>query len=280
MTNKVQNAINDFVNKKETNRKGVSFDAVVSKDRQFVQDLLTKFYDAYKLFFKDEVVAEENFCKKLATLTAIRFDTTDESLEPLSEVYADMRNKNNGNLTGGVCYVGDGYNAILDADMMTLSKDEAIHTAIHEIIHLMTIVFMLNKQNNVINKIGLTAHDHKDAIARFINEGFTEKLAQMMWDRMYPNVKCPGIGRYDLNVQTINAILDQLGNEEEIIEKYFIDATEVIEIMKNQVDNNNKDMWEFVHDFQGKDIGNINVKTQFLTDIKNFNYSNVTNIQP
>ena len=279
MTKQVEQAIQEFVEKKEPNRQGVIIPAVAEQDKGFMRQFLPQFYEAYKMFFKDETIAEENFCKKLESLTAIRFDSLDEAVEPLSGAYADMRKMNNGKLNGGLCYVGDGFNFVLDADMMTLTKDEATHTLIHEMIHVMTSVFMLNKSNKTIKRIGITADDPQDKVAIFFNEGFTEKLAQIMWSRMYPNVKCPGIGRYDLNVIAMNLILAQLGNEDEIIEKYFIDAIEVIESMKNQVDINNKNLWEYIHEFKGEDFGNVAIQKQAIDGIKTFVYSNTIGLQ-
>lgn len=278
MSKLVDKAIDEFLNKKETNKTGQVITAVVEDDKEFMRNFLPRFYDAYKMFFKDETVAEENFCKNLSVLTAIRFDGTDQNVEPLSGAYQSMRQTNKGKLEGGLCWVGEGFAFILDTDMMVKTKEEATHTAIHEMIHLMTLVSIIRKDKKRINRVGLCI-DINDKVAYFLNEGFTEKLAQITWSRMYPNVKCPGIGRYDINVQTINLILNQLGNEDEVIEDFLTDSRQVIDRMKNQTDENNKDLYTYVHEFAQQDVGNVNVQKKFEKNLKSFVYNNQNSIQ-
>ena len=53
MSKLVDKAIDEFLNKKETNKTGQVITAVVEDDKEFMRNFLPRFYDAYKMFFKD-----------------------------------------------------------------------------------------------------------------------------------------------------------------------------------------------------------------------------------
>ena len=149
----VEQAIENFINKKELDKNGEIICAVAEPDRAFMHDFLPRYYNTYKLFFKDESIAEEKFCSNLSQLIAIRFDSVDENVESLKEHFENMRKTNNGKLEGGSCWVGSEGAVILDLDMVAKSKEEATHTAIHELTHLMSLIFIMSKNKKLMRHI-------------------------------------------------------------------------------------------------------------------------------
>ena len=201
MTRKIEETIEKFLSKQENNKDGVVYNTVNVEDRELVKDVLTRFYPAFESLFQSKDDAEQIFIERLMYLKAIRFDNKDENLYPFKDMFDSVRKQDNGKLTGGVTYTCDEGVFMADMDYMNLSLDEAKHTLIHELAHLFATIILHNKEQKTILKTGLRICS-EDEFMVFLNEGFTELIAQILWAKMYPDVKCPGIGRQNYSVKS------------------------------------------------------------------------------
>ncbi len=274
MGTNVKLAIQKFVNKTIKNKDGIIFQTVADDKKNFVENFLMEYHDAFITLFESEKLATKLFIDRLNKIDAIRFDDKDQNLMPLKFAFDDMKKICNGKLEGGLFkpMYGDGI-VILEMDNIQNQKGqkelEAKHTLIHELTHGMTMFEVKEKGGKKHWQIGVNHKGNK--IAYRMNEGFTEIISQKLWKKMYPQIVCPGIGRYLENVIGVEGLLDVIGNKEQVIEDYIICGESVLNQMKLYEDFNGDDLYTFIMSFNDKNLGDIQVQKQLINGIKNFN---------
>ena len=155
---------------------------------------------------------------------------------------------------------------LLDMDFINHNKVEAIHTLIHEMIHALSLILVYEKDRAVykcgVNRSGKTFNR--------LNEGVTEYLAQMVWQKMYINKTCPGVGRYYIEVQAVKKILDLFDNEEQFFKDYLSNGLLLQAQMRDIKNSQNMSLYEFVKSFDQRDFGNEKVKKLFVDGCDDF----------
>ena len=144
-------------------------------------------------------------------------------------------------IDGGVCFPAKDHDmfALLIPDFMVLDVDSATHTSIHEFTHAMTMI-----DEGDYYRIGVKI-DKKNKMQNALNEGFTELIAQRLWMQMYPNKKCPGVGRYRERVDAIKEILSTFADDGDVIEDYLVDGAKTIETLKNMFNSKGEDLYSY-----------------------------------
>ena len=254
---KVEAACKEFITKKFTNKDGRDIRCVSRKeDSAFIE------------LFKDKTFAKQLFMDRLSKIDAIRFNDLDKGVIPLKFVYDDMLERCGGKLEGGLFapMYGDAV-VILNMDFKNKSKAEGTHTQIHETVHGMTITKQKDK-NGAWYQIGIC--EKHQPVLKILNEGITELIAQMIWEKMYAGVKCPGFGRYAPNVEAAKKIIAQFGDEQKFIEEYIIDGNIIIDQMKRMFDAKNQTLYDFLLSLNNVDLRDEKVRNYCLDYIKNF----------
>lgn len=271
----IKKEILNFITKVNTNKDGVKYNAVPINQRVMMKDVLTRYYKALRTLFADKEQADKIFVSKLKLLDAIRHDAKDEKLYPLAFMYQDMRGTNEGKqkpLDGGLFMPKHGdIVGILNADFKK-SKEEMVHTDIHELTHLMTVKLLEDNTEEKHYQTGL--QQGRNAISRMLNEGLTEYIAQIMWVKMYPKIKCPGVGRYGVEVNVVQAILSVLDSKDAFLEDYLTDSRLVVAHLKRQLNNNNQNMYDYLQSLnKDKNLKPTpDVVEKVVKEIKTFTY--------
>lgn len=271
----VKLVILNFVYRSIKNKNGIEFDVVPDDKKDFVREFLNKYYEAFVTLFKDENFATKIFIERLNEISAIRFDDKDQNLMPLKFAFDDMKKTRNGKLDGGLFMpmYGDGV-ILLDMDNMQNQQGqkefEATHTLIHELTHGMSMFEVKDNDGKKHWQIGVNHKENK--MAYKMNEGFTEYISRILWVKMYPQIGCPGIGRYEDNVVAVTKLLEQMNDKDQILEDYLICGESVLNHLKLYEDDKQNDLYNFIMSFNDKDMCDVQNQKDLINGIKNFNY--------
>ena len=260
--------IKQFVLKQETNKDGQTYRTVEEKDAVFVEQFLIKFYKAFVSLFSNKRFANEIFIERLLRIDAIRFDDADKDLMPIKLSYEEMNKNVRNKLEGGLfsATMEDGV-VLLDMDFMTLSKQEAFHTFIHELVHAMTLIIV---EDNGKKYYQTGVQKKYDSVSRNINEGMAEYIAQIIWSKMYPRIKYPGIGRYKLQVDCVKNLLSQLENENEFIEEYIVNGQKINELFESTTNSLGLNVYEYLEKVVNSRFKNKNYQQDILKAMLEF----------
>ena len=255
MSLRVKISINNFINKTYTNKDGVVFPTVPNNNKKLVSEFLNNFYKAYKTLFTDKHDAERIFISALEKVTFVRLDDKDKNLHPLKGVYDKMQKTCQGRrLDGGRTYIGDDFVAVVDMDYNLLSNEEAMQTLVHEFVHVMTI---REKDDDGTKKLvlGVQTPSEKNEIMTALNEGLTEIIAKQIYQKMY-NKPVKHTDRYGFYQMCANRLIDLLGDRNQLIEDYLVDADLFNDRLKKQENEKNENMLDYIKSLKIDDIKN------------------------
>ena len=266
----VNSAIEDFVKKKFKNKDGIQIETVLEKDEEFVTQFLNRYYKAFSTLIKNKKLVSEIFVERLKRIDVIRFDQTDKNVYPVKFAFDEMEDACEGKLEGGLFMPIMNHGVILlDMDYNNLSKAEALHTLIHELTHAMILTEKLDSENKIVYKNGIS---EKGRVFYRLNEGITEYISQILWAKMYSGKRCPGDGRYRIEVEAAKMIIQQIGAENLFIEDYIINSERIENQMNILVDQQGKTLSEFLMSFNKKDFRRVDVQKKFMREINQFKY--------
>lgn len=255
MNIKVKISINNFVNKTYTNKDGVVFPTVPNNHKKLLNEFLIKFYKSFEPLFLDRHQAEQIFISALEKIKFVRLDDKDKNLHPLKGVYDEMQKTCQGKrLDGGLTYLGDDFVAVVDMDYNLLSNEEAMQTLVHEFVHSMTIRKKQIKGSKEL-VLGIEAPKGKDEIFKALNEGLTEIIAKQIYQNMY-NKPVKHTDRYGSYQKMANQIISLLGNKDDIIEDYLVDAELFNNHLKTQENDKGENLFDYVKSLKIDQIKN------------------------
>ena len=255
MSLKVKISINNFINKTYTNKDGVVFPTVPNNNKKLVSEFLNNFYKAFETLFTDKHEAERIFISALEKVKFVRLDDKDKNLHPLKGVYDEMQKTCQGRrLDGGITYLGDDFVAVVDMDYNLLSNEEAMQTLVHEFVHAMTIREKVHDGTKKL-VLGVQTPIEKNEIMTALNEGLTEIIAKQIYQKMY-NKPVKHVNRYGFYQMCVNQLFDLLGDRNELIEDYLVDADLFKERLKKQENDKNENMLDYIKSLKINDIKN------------------------
>lgn len=268
----VNRAIKQLVYKEVENKEGVLYKTIPPEEELFMEQFLNRFYYALSSFFNDKNKVSEIFIERLSTIDAIRFNNKDEQLMPLKLAFDEMKETCQGNLEGGLFMpaINQGV-VVLDMDFMNLSKKEAVHTLIHELIHAIS-TFRIKEEGREIYKSGFTGNGK--AFYR-LNEGVVEYISQLMWKKMYPTKSCPGVGRYNLEVEAAKLVMGRFASVGNFIEDYITNTASLENQLKEMKNENGKSLFDFIKSFNEKDFGDVKIQKRFVVGVETFKDKNI-----
>ena len=269
--NKVNLAIKHFVNRELQNNDGVLFKTIQEEQQLFMEQFLNRFYHGFETLFKDKHKACEIFTTRLMKIDGVRFDNKDQDIMPFKIAFEDMSMVCEGRLEGGLfMWSSKNGNVLIDMDFVNISRKEAVHTLIHELIHAMCLT-EVEVENKKIQKSGFSGNGKT---FNRLNEGITEYIAQLMWSKMYPTKTCPGIGRYATEVKGAKLVMDRFGSVEDFIEDYITNGFELEEEMKEMKNPNGKSLFDYIKSFNSKNIYDVKIQRKVMSEINEFKPSN------
>lgn len=272
MPTKIEKVVTQFIEKTVANKEGVVYPTVREKNRPLMDEFLNKFYQAYSSLFQTHEDAEKVFCDRLMQIDAVRIDTFDENLMPMKQAYDKIKQNNNGKLQGGIFMSIEEVGVVLlDMDFLNLSTEEAVHTLIHELVHALTLI--VNYDNNEKVFIHGIKAKGNNALEK-LNEGITEIIAQKIWNKLLPNTKCPGIGRYQIAVDSTKLIMEQFDSEEQFIEDYLKNPNSIVEQMQYMKNLDNESLYDLIKSINIDELLIDKNKEEIVLKIKEFKNSN------
>ena len=268
---KVNRTIQQFLYREVENIDGELFKTVPEEERVFMEQFLNRFYHGFQTLFKDKHKACEIFTTRLMKIDGVRFDDKDKDFMPFKIAFNEMEIGDNGKPEGGLfMWSTKNGNVLIDMDFVNVSRKEAAHTLIHELIHAMCLI-EVEVGNKKIQKSGFSGNGK---VFNRLTEGVTEYIAQLMWHKMYPTKSCPGVGRYATEVKGAQLVMGQFDSVEDFIEDYITNGFDLEEQMKQMQNSNGLSLFDYIKSFNSKNIFNTKIQRQVMSEIKDFKFNN------